>query len=195
MVVLPPVFSSVPRPGRRRAPPTRPLLHLQVSSRSPNTLRLTDSRGRREAGEGGARASDLRELSMSGTLCPLRGGQGPLSAGWLVFLGAAGSPGGRGARVCPAGRLPLCPDLGPSASPLAWLRLCSQGEVDGLQPAGVGWAVAANSWGSGTSRGSRCPACKESLFLTIWAPLFPGTLLAFPGSASGKEHTLPMQET
>ena len=63
MVVLPPVFSSVPRPGRRRAPPTRPLLHLQVSSRSPNTLRLTDSRGRREAGEGGARASDLRELS------------------------------------------------------------------------------------------------------------------------------------
>ena len=63
MVVLPPLFSSVARPGRLRAPPTRPLLHLQVSSRSPNTLTFTDSRGRREAGEGGARASDLRELS------------------------------------------------------------------------------------------------------------------------------------
>ena len=75
---------------------------------------------------------------VSGTLCPLRGGQGPLSDGWLVFLGAAGSPGGRGARVCPAGRLPLCPDLGPSASPLACLRFCSQGEAGGLQPAGLG---------------------------------------------------------
>lgn len=62
MVILPPVFSSVPRPGKRRALPTRPRLHLQVSSRSPNTLPLTDSTGRREAEEG-ARTSDLRELS------------------------------------------------------------------------------------------------------------------------------------
>ena len=130
---------------------------------------------------------------VSGTLCPLRGGQGPLSAGWLVFLGAAGSPGGRGARVCPAGRLPLCPDLGPSASPLAWLRLCSQGEADGLQPAGVGWAVAANSWGSGTSRGSRCPACKESLFLIS----FPLSLLShFPCLCCERSsfHLLPQDQ-
>ena len=63
VVVLPPVFSTVPRPGKRRAPPTRPRPHLQVSSRSPNTLPLTDSTGTREAEEGGARTSDLRELS------------------------------------------------------------------------------------------------------------------------------------
>lgn len=53
MVVLPPVFSSVPRPGRRRAPPTRPLLHLQVSSRSPNTpgLKTPGGGGKREKEE------------------------------------------------------------------------------------------------------------------------------------------------
>ena len=103
---------------------------------------------------------------VSGSLCPLRGGQGPLSAGWLMFLGAAGSPGGRGARVCPAGHLSLCPDLGPSASLLTWVLASLSGRR--------GWAMAANSWGSGTGRGSHCPACKESLFLISFPlPLFP----------------------
>ena len=78
-------------------------------------------------------------------------------------------------------RVPASAPLDASPSALTWIplrprwpgyRLHSQAEAGGLGPAGLG--LAANSWGSGTSRGSRRPACKESLFLIS----FPLSLLS-----------------
>ena len=77
--------------------------------------------------------------------------------------------------------VPASAPLDASPSALTWVPPLPRWSVSGFAlrvkrvgSSRRGWAVAANSWGSGTSRGSRCPACKESVFLIS----FPLSLLS-----------------